>query len=65
MKRENINKSGPTGIKVGRIFGPNSVWSCLGPLVSSPSIKVYSNTGCVSHGAVVYNYNKLEGTKGV
>ena len=29
-----MNESGPAGIKVGRIFGPNSVWSCLGPLVT-------------------------------
>ena len=27
-----MNESGPAGIEVGRIFGPNSVCSCLGPL---------------------------------
>ena len=33
VKRENMNESGPAGIEVGRIFYPNSVCSCLGPLV--------------------------------
>ena len=28
-----MNESGPAGIGVGRIFDPNSVCSCLGPLV--------------------------------
>ena len=32
VKRENMKENGPVGIKVGRIFGPNSVYSCLGPL---------------------------------
>ena len=27
-----MNESGPAGIEVGRIFGLNSVFSCLGPL---------------------------------
>ena len=30
VKRENMNESGPAGIKVVRIFVPNSVCSCLG-----------------------------------
>ena len=29
-----MNESGPAEIKVWRIFGPNSGWSCLGPLVT-------------------------------
>ena len=29
VKRDNINESGPAGIDVVRIFGPNSVCSCL------------------------------------
>ena len=33
VKRENMNESGPTGIEVGRIFGPNSLCCCLGPLI--------------------------------
>ena len=33
MKLENANESGPAGIEVVRIFGPNSVRSCLGPQV--------------------------------
>ena len=33
MKWENMNESGPAGIEVMRIFGPNSVCSCLGPQV--------------------------------
>ena len=33
VKRENMNESGPAGIEVVQIFGPNSVCSCLGPLV--------------------------------
>ena len=28
-----MNESGPAGIEVGRIVGPNAVCSCLGPLV--------------------------------
>ena len=28
-----MNESGPAGINVEQIFGPNSVCSCLGPLV--------------------------------
>ena len=31
--RGNMNESGPAGIEVLRVFGPNSVYSCLGPLV--------------------------------
>ena len=33
VKQGNMNEKGPAGIKVGRIFGPNSVCSCLGTLV--------------------------------
>ena len=33
VKRENMNESGPARIEVVRIFGPNLVSSCLGPLV--------------------------------
>ena len=33
VKWENMNESGPAGIEVMRIFGPNSVCSCLGAQV--------------------------------
>ena len=33
VKWENMNESGPAGIEVVRIFGPNLVCSCLGPKV--------------------------------
>ena len=55
VKWENINESGPAGIEVVRIFGPNSVqlpWT-----TSSPPVKgdyhVWSDTGSIRHGAVV------------
>ena len=33
VKWENMNESGPAGIEVVRIYGPNLVCSCLGPQV--------------------------------
>ena len=33
VKWGNMNESGPAGIEVVRIFGPNSVCSCIGPQV--------------------------------
>ena len=36
VKRENRKGSGPAGIEVRRIFGPNSLCSFFGPLVAHP-----------------------------
>ena len=51
-----MSKSGPAGIEVIRIFGPNLVCSCLGPQVVPPvkgDYHVWSDTGSIRHGAVV------------
>ena len=51
-----MNESCPTGIEAVRIFGPNSVYICLGPQ-SSPPVKgdyhVWSYTGSIRPGAMV------------
>ena len=51
-----MSESGPAGIEVVRIFGPNLVCSCLGPQFSPPvkgDYHVWSDTGSIRHGAVV------------
>ena len=49
-----MNESCPAAKEVVRIFGPNSMCCCLGPLTISPPVKghyhVWSNTGLIQHG---------------
>ena len=49
-----MNEGGPAGIEVVRIFGPNSVCSCLGPQV------VHLLKGATTFGLILAEYDMAQ-----